>query len=117
MQINPVTFTIGFIFILLGLVILGFQIFGVFKFKYVMNRMHAAAMGDTLGISLALIGLMVMFGISFTSLKIALIVVFLWCSSPVASHLIAALQIETDENIKVHMDQISLADLEKEVEE
>ena len=96
---------IGSIFLVAGLVFFILQILGVFKMKYVLNRMHAAAMGDTLGISAALIGLMIMYGLSFTTLKLALIALFLWCASPVASHLIAALQVETEEDIDKHLER------------
>lgn len=114
MEISIIRFIIGFAFILTGLVIFGLQMFGIFKFKYVLNRMHAAAMGDTLGISMILLGLMIMYGISFSTLKLGLIIVFLWCSSPVASHVVAALQVETDENIDMHLVKKPLSDLEKE---
>ena len=80
-----------------GLVIFVIEIIGVFRFKYVLNRMHAAAMGDTLGIGLALLGLIVMNGFDFTSLKLFLVIVFLWFSSPVSSHLIARLEVTTNE--------------------
>ena len=50
---------------------------GVFRFKYVLNRMHAAAMGDTLGIGFALAGLILMSGFTFTSVKLLLVIVFL----------------------------------------
>ena len=43
-----------------GLGIFLLQIFGVFKFKYVLNRMHAAAMGDTLGIGASMTGLILL---------------------------------------------------------
>lgn len=105
MTSEMIRFIIGFICILVSLVIFGIQLYGVFKFRYVLNRMHAAAMGDTLGISAALIGLMIMYGLSFTTLKLALIALFLWCASPVASHLIAALQIETEEDIDKHLER------------
>ena len=36
------------------------ELIGVFRFRYVLNRMHAAATGDTLGIGFALLGLIVM---------------------------------------------------------
>jgi len=113
MTSEMIRFIIGFIFILIGLVIFSIQLFGVYRFKYVLNRMHAAAMGDTLGIAMALLGLMFMFGFSFTTLKLALIVFFLWCSSPVSSHLIAALQVETDEEIDKHLERGSLDTIEK----
>ena len=37
--------------LLSGLIIFLIELYGVFHLKYVLNRMHAAAMGDTLGIS------------------------------------------------------------------
>ena len=76
------------------------ELLGVFKFKYVLNRMHAAAMGDTLGIGFSLAGLMVLSGFSFTTLKMGLIIVFLWLASPVSSHLIARLEVTTNEHLK-----------------
>ncbi|MGN0355565.1 MAG: cation:proton antiporter [Muricoprocola sp.] len=81
----------GACFLLAGMVILAIQVFGVFRFDYVQNRMHAAAMGDTLGILLSLFGLMILDGFHFTSLKLLLVIVFLWFASPVSSHLIARL--------------------------
>lgn len=102
MQISMIRFVIGFVFLIAALIIFFIEIYGVFKYKYSINRMHSAALGDTLGITLALIGLMIFFGVSFTTLKLGLILCFLWCSSPVSSHLIAALQVETDEDITMH---------------
>ena len=93
-------FILGIAFIIMGLLVFVIQLVGVYKFKYILNRMHAAGMGDTMGISLCLIGAMFLFGWSFTTLKIALIVVFLWLASPVSSHLIARLEVTTNENLE-----------------
>ena len=60
--------------------------------------MHAAAMGDTLGIALVLIGLMIFSGLNFGTLKMLCIIMFLWFSWPTASHLIARLEITTNED-------------------
>lgn len=90
---------IGTAFLICGLVIFFTELFGVFHFKYVLNRMHAAAMGDTLGISACLIGLMILSGLNFTTLKILLIVIFLWVTSPVSSHMLARLEVTTNENL------------------
>ena len=87
-----VRFAFAAIFILSGLVFELISVIGVYRFKYVLNRMHAAAMGDTLGISLVLVGLMVIRGVSFDSLKFLLIIFFLWLASPVSSHLISRLE-------------------------
>ena len=93
-------FILGIAFIIMGLLVFVIQLIGVFKFKYILNRMHAAGMGDTMGISLCLIGTMFLFGWGFTSLKIALIVAFLWLASPVSSHLICRLEVTTNEDLE-----------------
>ena len=73
------------------------------RFKYAANRMHAAAVVDTLGISLCMIGFAVSAPDLFSGLKILLVVVFWWLSSPVASHLLCRLEIETDEQRDEYM--------------
>ena len=90
-----IRFVGGAALITLGLVIFFVEISGVFRFKYVLNRMHAAAMGDTLGLSACIAGLMLMNGLNFTTVKLLCIIVFLWLASPVASHLIAKLEVTT----------------------
>ena len=90
-------FLIGGGLLLCGLGTFIIEIIGVFRFRYVLNRMHAAAIGDTLGIGFALLGLIVISGFNFTSLKLFLVIVFLWFSSPVSSHLIARLEVSTNE--------------------
>ena len=97
--LNWIRFLLGTGLLLVGLGIFLLQIFGVFKFSYVLNRMHAAAMGDTLGIGISLTGLILLSGFNFTSLKMALIIVFLWLASPVSSHLISRLEVVTNEHL------------------
>ena len=93
-------FILGVSFLLAGLGVFTVQVFGVFKFDYVLNRMHAAAMGDTLGIGISLVGLIILSGWNFASLKMALIIVFLWNASPVSSHLIARLEAITNPHLE-----------------
>lgn len=90
-------FILGFLFLVAGMLLFVAEIISVFKLDYVLNRMHAAATGDTLGLGLSLIGLMILSGWNFTTLKLILILVFLWFSSPVSSHLIARLEVNTHE--------------------
>ena len=85
-------------FMLLGLFVCCVGVYGVFKLKYAANRMHAAALNDTMGISLCLVGLAISAPDFFTALKILLVVVFLWLASPVASHLLCRLEVETNED-------------------
>ena len=111
-----VKLAVGGALLLCGLIIFLIELYGIFHFRYVLNRMHAAAMGDTLGISVSLVGLMIFSGLNFTTLKMMLIVVFLWIASPVSSHLLARLEFTTNENLKNHCKIYKkLADLENEI--
>lgn len=105
--IEWIQFLAGGLLLLIGLLIFLIEIIGVFRFKYVLNRMHAAAMGDTLGIGCCLLGLIVVKGVCFTSFKLLLVIIFLWFSSPVSSHLIARLEIATDEEREKHYKQLA----------
>ncbi len=98
---------IGMVLIVLGLLFFIVEMIGVFKFKYILNRMHAAAIGDTLGIGIVLLGLIFIEGISFISMKIGLVIIFLWFASPVSSHLISRLEITTDES-ENHYEKIEI---------
>lgn len=106
--IEWVRFLAGAFLLLFGLVIFAIEMVGVFRFRYVLNRMHAAAMGDTLGIGFSLAGLIVMNGFNFTSMKLFLVIVFLWFASPVSSHLIARLEVTTDEEPQKHYSSMTI---------
>lgn len=72
------------------------EVFGLFRFKYVLNRMHAAAMGDTLGIILIVAGTAVLRGLSMATLKLLLVPVFMFLTGPTVTHLIAGGELETN---------------------
>lgn len=106
-----IRFILGIGFIITGLLVFVIQLIGVYKFNYILNRMHAAGMGDTMGISLCMIGTMFLYGWGFTTLKVALIVAFLWLASPVSSHLISRLEVTINEDLEEY------CRIEKEEEE
>lgn len=89
-------YLIAAILLMIGIGIACIATVGIFKFKYVLNRMHAAAMCDTLALMICLLGVSVLYGISFITLKLILIIIFLWLASPVSSHLIARLEVTTN---------------------
>ena len=98
-MLNTIADIIGTVLLVLGVIVFLFQIIGVTKYKYLLNRMHAAGMGDTLGAFLCMLGLIFINGLNLTSLKFVLIIFFLWFSSPTSSHLISRLEVATDEEI------------------
>jgi multicomponent Na+:H+ antiporter subunit G len=59
---------------------------GVLRLPDVFTRMHAAGLKDTLGAALTLVGLMLQAGFTLVAVKLLLIWLFLWFTSPVASH-------------------------------
>lgn len=111
--IEWIQFLLGIGFLLAGMIVFILEIIGIFKFKYVLNRMHAAAMGDTFGLGISLLGLMILSGFRFVTLKMGLVVIFLWLASPVSSHLIARLEVTTNEQLEEHCEKM---DLDKEEE-
>ena len=86
------------LFLAFGRFIFFSEVVGFYKFKYVMNRMHAAAMGDTLGIASVLIAVAILTGELVPILKLLLILVFMFLTGPVVTHLIAGAEVETHKN-------------------
>lgn len=62
---------------------------GIIRFPDLFTRAHSAAKCDTLGAVLCLTSLVVLEGLSMISLKIILILIFVWIANPTATHLIA----------------------------
>lgn len=91
---------ISLVLILGALVIEGFAVLGQYRLRYSLNRVHAAGMGDTLGIMLVLLAAAVEYGLSMASLKLLLILILLWMTSPLSSHLIGQMVEITDEKLK-----------------
>ncbi|MCD2491362.1 monovalent cation/H(+) antiporter subunit G [Lacrimispora sp. NSJ-141] len=94
-----VRFGISAAFLLFGILMFLAASIGVNRFRRALNRMHAAALGDTLGILFVILGLIIWKGISFDSLKLLLVVLFFWLASPVAGHMISRLEVTTDEDL------------------
>ena len=62
---------------------------GVLRMPDVFTRMHAAGLTDTMGSFFILTGLMLQTGFDGVTLRLALILAFLWFTSPVATHALA----------------------------
>ena len=103
MNIEWIRFLLTAVFVIAGLAVCCIGVYGMFKFNYAANRMHAAATVDTLGISLACIGFAISAPDLFSAMKIMLVVVFWWLSSTVSSHLLCRLEIITDEQRDEYM--------------
>ena len=96
------------IFIIAGLFTLGIAVVGIFRFSTMLNRIHVAAKCDTMGALLVLTGLIILSGLTFFSLKLFLVIVFLWLCNPAASHLIARADVMTNPNLNLICDYVDL---------
>lgn len=62
---------------------------GILRFPDFYSRMHAGGITDTLGAGLILAGLMVQAGLSLLTLKLFMVLWFLYVSSPTSAHALA----------------------------
>ena len=68
-MVHNIVTALGLAFFLFGLFVFFTAVLGLFHFDYVLNRMHAAAVGDALGIFCILIGLILFHGWSLSAAK------------------------------------------------
>ena len=68
-----------------------------------MNRLHAAGIGDTAGIFLIIASLVVAKGPVPDSLKLIVLVFFLWFTSPVSTHFLGQVEYYTNPLLRRHV--------------
>ena len=100
---ETVRYGIAALLMLCGVVSAGVSILGVFRFHFVMNRMHCAAILDTVSMAGIFGGLMVATGSLGYIPKLLAALVVLWVGSPIASHLVSRMEIATDETAQEHV--------------
>ena len=71
-------------------------VIGANRFGFVMNRMHAAGIGDTLGIFGIILALMIKEGIGMVTAKMGVVILFLWFTSPASSHFLSQIEYYTN---------------------
>ena len=92
-----IRFILCTIFLCVGLFFEVSAVIGVYRFDTALRRMHAAALGDTLGLFFILLGMLVANGLDLNAVKYLMLIFLLWNTSPIASHLIGKLEYETNE--------------------
>ena len=71
---------------------------GVNRFRFSVNRMHPAGMGDSLGLLLIILAAIMYTGLNAASMKIILILAVYWITSPVCTHLVSRMVTETQKD-------------------
>ena len=89
-----------------GLFLMVTGVIAQFRFKYVLNRMHAASMGDSLGLFLVVVAMCISAPDGWTVVKLLLVSLFVWITSPTGGHLIARLELTSNEHPENEMEVV-----------
>lgn len=100
---------LGTVFLGCGVLALLMAVYGIYHFHFVMNRMHAAALVDALALSFLIAGLIVLAPDGSYIPKLVLILLIQWIGSPIASHMVARLEIRSDPHAAEHMATVDLS--------
>ncbi|MCL2791707.1 MAG: monovalent cation/H(+) antiporter subunit G [Spirochaetaceae bacterium] len=110
-------FSIAALLIVVGLFVLVVATLGLFRLRYVLNRVHASAKCETLGTMLVLLGLCVLLGFTFTSLKLGALIIFLWLTTPVALFMVARAEVQTNPRLHEEVDTLVVSQQKETLQE
>lgn len=82
---------------------------GVLRLPDVYTRLHAAGVTDTLGAALMIAGMSLQAGLTLVTVKLILILVFLWFTGPVSSHALAQSALLSGRKPKLKHNRVSPA--------
>lgn len=108
-----IRFSLVALCMLCGLFTLLTALIGLFRFDYALNRIHAAALVDTLGLLFFLLGTIIAIGFHPLAWKLVLVLVLQWLTSPLSSHMLSQFEYRADGALRDHVD-LSAATLDGE---
>jgi len=86
---DTVRLVITVAFLAIGCFFIVVSAIGIVRFPDFYSRMHPAGKSDTLGQAMVLLGLIVHEGFTFVSVKLFLILIFIFIVNPTATHALA----------------------------
>ena len=98
-----IQFIVTACFLISGVLAFAAAVLGVSRFEYVLNRLHASGVGDTLGIFAIVAGLVIATGLKLESLKLILLIFFMWLTSPVSTHYVAQVEYYTNPKLEKYV--------------
>ena len=91
-----IRFWIVAVLLCIGIFCYVLEVVGIFRFGYVLNRMHASGIGDTMGLLFIVLSLMIASGRNLNTLKILLLIIFMWLTSPTSTHFLSMVEMRTN---------------------
>ena len=100
-----VRFILTAVFLVTALAAFASGVLGTFRFGFVLNRIHAAGIGDTLALFCTVLAVMIGTGDIVVILKLILIVAFMWCTSPVSTHFLAQIEYYMNQKLDSYVER------------
>lgn len=72
---------------------------GANRFGFIMNRIHAGGIGDTLGLFLIALSIILGDGFHMAEVKMCFIIIFMWFTAPVSSHILIQVEYFTNAHL------------------
>ena len=102
-MIEWIRFWIVAVILVCGVLAFALEVAGLLRFGFVMNRMHATGIGDSLGLGCIVLALIVATGLNLASMKLFLLILFMWMTSPVSTHFLSRIEMNTNPFIRRHV--------------
>ena len=100
-----IQFAVVAVLLICALVCFSAAVIGAYRFGFVLNRMHAAGIGDSLALFCAISGTIVAAGLTMDALKLLLLIVFMWFTSPASSHFLSQVEYFTNRHLYRHVER------------
>ncbi|MDR2167522.1 MAG: monovalent cation/H(+) antiporter subunit G [Clostridiales bacterium] len=88
------------IFFFGGLFILGVATLGLYRLNTPLKKLHASAKCETMGTFMVMVGLAILSGLSLITLKLFVLIIFVWITAPVATYMIGREEVLTNPDIE-----------------
>ena len=91
----------------LGIAVLFYitAVLGTFRFRFIMDRVHSSGIGDTAALFFVVLACMIGSGEIMTILKLALVLAFMWCTSPVSTHFLGQIEYYMDRQLNRYVER------------
>lgn len=98
-------FILTAVFLGIAVCLFASAVLGTFRFGFIMNRIHAAGIGDTAALLFLVLAAMIGSGEGMTILKLLLVLMFMWFSSPVSTHFLGQIEYYMDKQLDQYVER------------
>ena len=90
-----IKFTIVAVSVITGLFAYLCAVIGVNRFSFILNSLHCAGIGDTLGLMSIIFGCIVYVFDIMAAMKMLLVLILMWFTCPLSAHLLSEITLKT----------------------